>query len=629
MPLVFNEVKVLTVDTTDNQSIVNVGHLNQVISTNPGPTGLKGDQGTSGVTGPKGDQGDQGVTGPKGDQGTSGIQGVTGPKGDQGDQGVTGPKGDQGDQGVTGPKGDQGDQGVTGPQGDQGTSGIQGVTGPQGDQGTSGIQGVTGPQGDQGTSGIQGVTGPKGDQGDQGVTGPQGPIGTPGANGTNGLSITGPPGTNGTNGTNGLSITGPQGPTGLIANGSSSGVTPYWNGSSWVVNSSTLVNNGSNITCNGNMTVQGDASSGGVVTIYKNGANPALNIENASTSSGNAIIYFKKKDSLNRDNVWFTSLADDGHFRIATTTYQGTDKFNNNAIFIEGNNRWIGLGLNTVPTTRLDVASGNPSQSITYLSFLNGEGVNGSDATDSYTTSARFENAIAVGTQVFITSDERIKKNIQEIDDNLALQKLRLIEPKMYNYIDLVERGPTATFGFIAQQVRQHIPNAVSIKTDFIPNILNYFEFINLSENLVQLNNFEGDVLVGDKLKILDQEGEIISIIQNIDPVNKTIQISISREILLTGDELLDTKLFVYGKEVKDFHTLDKANLYTINFAATQELDRIIDWHTKEVDRSVSGDATSVYGTSLRKEIQDLKEENASLKTQLQNVLTRLQNAGL
>jgi hypothetical protein len=90
MPLVFNEVKVLTVDTTDNQSVVNVGHLNQVISTNPGPTGLKGDQGTSGVTGPQGDQG------------------VTGPKGDQGDQGVTGPNGDQGDQGVTGPQGPTG-----------------------------------------------------------------------------------------------------------------------------------------------------------------------------------------------------------------------------------------------------------------------------------------------------------------------------------------------------------------------------------------------------------------------------------------------------------------------------------------------------------------------------------------
>jgi hypothetical protein len=43
---------------------------------------------------------------------------------------------------------------------------------------------------------------------------------------------------------------GPTGPTGLLPNGSVAGVTPYWNGSSWVVNSTNIFNNGGNVGVN-------------------------------------------------------------------------------------------------------------------------------------------------------------------------------------------------------------------------------------------------------------------------------------------------------------------------------------------------------------------------------------------
>ena len=33
--------------------------------------------------------------------------------------------------------------------------------------------------------------------------------------------------------------------------------------------------------------------------------------------------------------------------------------------------------------------------------------------------------------------------------------------------------------------------------------------------------------------------------------------------------------VFLYGKEVDDFHTLDKQKLFALNFSATQEIDRI------------------------------------------------------
>jgi hypothetical protein len=67
-----------------------------------------------------------------------------------------------------------------------------------------------------------------------GPAGPQGPAGPTGATGPAGaVGATGP--------------AGPAGPAGVIANGSAAGNTPYWNGTSWVTNSSNIFNNGGNV----------------------------------------------------------------------------------------------------------------------------------------------------------------------------------------------------------------------------------------------------------------------------------------------------------------------------------------------------------------------------------------------
>ena len=59
-------------------------------------------------------------------------------------------------------------------------------------------------------------------------------------------------------------------------------------------------------------------------------------------------------------------------------------------------------------------------------------------------------------------SDERIKKDIEDISDTEALEKILLIQPKKYRYID-EEKGTHEVIGFIAQQVMEIIPHAVKI----------------------------------------------------------------------------------------------------------------------------------------------------------------------
>jgi hypothetical protein len=65
--------------------------------------------------------------------------------------------------------------------------------------------------------------------------------------------------------------------------------------------------------------------------------------------------------------------------------------------------------------------------------------------------------------------------------------------------------------------------------------------------------------------------------------------------------------VFCYGKEVDDFHTLDKSKLFALNFSATQEIDRI----QQQQLLDISGNAIAVKGN--KNEIELLKLANEEL----------------
>ena len=69
--------------------------------------------------------------------------------------------------------------------------------------------------------------------------------------------------------------------------------------------------------------------------------------------------------------------------------------------------------------------------------------------------------------------------------------------------------------------------------------------------------------------------------------------------------------VFCYGKEVEDFHTLDYSKLFSLNFAATQEIDRI-----------QQQEKTKLAAAESR--IAALETENADLKAQLTGIEARL-----
>jgi len=83
-----------------------------------------------------------------------------------------------------------------------------------------------------------------------GPQGIQGPIGATGGNGSSAYEIALSNGFTGTESDWLASLVGPegtQGPAGLLSNGDTSGNTPYWDGTNWVVNNSNIHNNGGNV----------------------------------------------------------------------------------------------------------------------------------------------------------------------------------------------------------------------------------------------------------------------------------------------------------------------------------------------------------------------------------------------
>ena len=172
----------------------------------------------------------------------------------------------------------------------------------------------------------------------------------------------------------------------------------------------------------------------------------------------------------------------------------------------------------------------------------------------------------------FAASDSRFKTNIKDIDDSGALDLLRQIKPKTYEYIDKPDRGAGTVYGFIAQDIAEVFPNASSIQREKIPNI---YELGIKVENVITLNDKSTALLEKDV------DGVIYKTLLVYHKDNKKIELSIKsiiddKHIEIEPTDELETngELFIYGQIVDNFHTMDKNYIFTIATAALQEVDK-------------------------------------------------------
>ena len=271
-------------------------------------------------------------------------------------------------------------------------------------------------------------------------------------------------------------------------------------------------------------------------------------------------------------------------------------------------------GAGYTPKARVGINTSAPICSLhvsetTYLSTADGHALTSSGSSYVVGTTATTSYVIAKIGDVYITnyyvlntSDRRIKTNIVDVPDNLALQQLRTIPCRYYEYIDKLKRDPGKTIGFIAQEVKSVLPMAVTQQVEIIPNVYKVI-------NCTWTSN-------ADKFNMSSSDLSNVSDVKYRFYVSNTTDSSDEKMVEITGNsdntftfDAQYTNVFCYGSEVDDFHTLDKNKLFTLNFSATQEIDKIQQTHITEI-------------ASLKTEVSTLKTENAELKSIIDKLKT-------
>lgn len=158
-------------------------------------------------------------------------------------------------------------------------------------------------------------------------------------------------------------------------------------------------------------------------------------------------------------------------------------------------------------------------------------------------------------------SDERIKTNISDIKQGEAIETLRKINPKKFEYIDKMNRGSSPTFGFIAQEVKEALPYSVNTLNEFIPNI---YAPGQLNKNVLSLHQ-PADIFPQDIIKIICGASSHIC---------QVLSVSSDRRVLVLDHVFDEQFVFVYGKMVHDFLTINHDAIFSLNVCATRDLDR-------------------------------------------------------
>jgi hypothetical protein len=246
-------------------------------------------------------------------------------------------------------------------------------------------------------------------------------------------------------------------------------------------------------------------------------------------------------------------------------------------------------------------------------------------------------------------SDKRIKKNIQSLQTDKCIKIIRELNPVSYNYIDYVSKSTSEMYGFIAQEVINHVSPAILYKSDYIPNLYSHVKFSKYDDNTnktlwkVTLNksytetgvftfyankDISGNEYIGsDGYPLSDKEGnqrfKIKIIYYNLTTENEIIcyteKIINDTEFLINAASINneynsetmkkynfeEKEYFLYGQEVDDYHILTYDFVWTV-FAAS----------VKEIDRQQQAD---------KARIAELEQEVATQKSIIAQILERLE----
>jgi Myelin regulatory factor ICA domain/Chaperone of endosialidase len=224
--------------------------------------------------------------------------------------------------------------------------------------------------------------------------------------------------------------------------------------------------------------------------------------------------------------------------------------------------------------------------------YLNG-GNNTGKGSGTVPTSIKAEQRVSAS-EINVYSDNRIKNIVGVSDKNKDFEMLGKLEVTDYTHKDVVMKGTASKKGFIAQQVETIFPEAVSKSKDFIPNIYTMSQkcVVDATAKTLQVTmvNVHG-LKVGDNVRFFLEKTQKDGIVS---------EVTANTFVVKDWTEKADDKIFVFGKEVSDFRTVDYDRIFTLNVSATQELIK--------------------RNQTLEQRVADLEKQNKSLEKNVESL---------
>ncbi len=237
------------------------------------------------------------------------------------------------------------------------------------------------------------------------------------------------------------------------------------------------------------------------------------------------------------------------------------DSFTPRQVMSFRSNGNVGIGTNTPTKGKLEVVGNGDNVTFGPFNYL----YNGGQNSTSYSDDPSYESnnigiyveKIVAADQFFAFSDIRTKHIIGPSDSIRDLNTLLAIKITDYRPKDTIKKGSKPKKKVIAQQVEEVFPLAVSKHTDVVPDI--YQQAIIWEDGWIELAT---DLKIGERVKLISEKGEE-GIYEVLEAGKQKFRIAI---------QLVGELVFVYGREVDDFLTVDYDAISMLNVSATQAL---------------------------------------------------------
>ncbi len=229
---------------------------------------------------------------------------------------------------------------------------------------------------------------------------------------------------------------------------------------------------------------------------------------------------------------------------------------------------FVGIGT-TGPQCPLDIEASYAFGNHNYR-FFNSKTLIGEYATGyNYPYSIWASGGVACS-ELNCISDQRVKEVVKRSNSSEDLALVQRLQITDYRKIDVLAEGTNVFKGVIAQEVEKIIPSAVIQSTNFIPNV--YALSLTTTQDdargtlrvtLPKAHEFQ----INDLVKLMVENGAKTFDSYRVVGVEATNVF----EVALSSSNRID-KVFVYGKQVADFRTVNYDRLFTTGLGAIQEL---------------------------------------------------------